>query len=119
MIGFNVAGVVVRFHFENNGLTVANINNTCVLTGAADHLGAGGGQRAKPFFGGLIRAVLVPHSRKNTQFSERWGTADDLKNAVVFVGGKPVCSDQIRRECGFGHGAKSPLCGVGYLLEQL
>ena len=51
LMRFDIAGVIVAFHFENNGLTVADIDNTCIFTRPANDLWPRGGQRAQPFLG--------------------------------------------------------------------
>ena len=43
------AGVVVAFHLEDHGLTIADIDHARVLARPADHLWSGGGQGAQPF----------------------------------------------------------------------
>ena len=48
LIGFDVAGVVVRFHLEHKRLTVPDIDDARVLTRTAYDLRAGGGQGAQP-----------------------------------------------------------------------
>ena len=85
----------MAFHLENNGLAVANIHDASVFTGAANDLRTLGGQGAQPFLGGFVGAMLIPHRRENTQLGEGRRAADDVQNAVVFVGRKAVGCDQV------------------------
>ena len=49
LIGFDVAGVVVAFHFEDDRLAVTNVDHTCILARTTNHLWAFCGKSAKPF----------------------------------------------------------------------
>ena len=103
LIGFDVRGVVVAFHFENHGLTVADINNACVFAGATDNLRASRRQLAKVDLGRFVRTVFVPHRRENTKFGEGGFASDNFEDAVVFVGFDPVCINQFGRDGRFLH----------------
>ena len=49
LVGFDIGRVVMAFHFENQRLAVADIDDTRVFARSADHLRALGRQRAQPF----------------------------------------------------------------------
>ena len=54
LVGLNIRGVVVAFHFKDDRLTIANIDDTGILAWAANDLWASCRQCAKPFFRGFI-----------------------------------------------------------------
>jgi hypothetical protein len=85
LIGLDVRGMVVALHLEDQRLAVADVDDSGVFAGAADHLGAGGRQGAEPLLRGLVGAVLVPHRRKDAEFGECRGAADEVEDALVFV----------------------------------
>ena len=49
LVGFDVGGVVVAFHLEDDALAIADIDDARVLAGAADYLWPVGWQGAEPF----------------------------------------------------------------------
>ena len=49
LIGFDVGGVVVALHLEDNGLTIVNVDHPGILTGALQHARTFGRQGAEPF----------------------------------------------------------------------
>jgi hypothetical protein len=104
LMRFDVAGVVVAFHLEDQRQPVADIDDAGILARAADHLRALGGQGAQPFLRRLVGTMLVPHRGKDAEFGEAGFAADDLQDAVVFVGLQPVGGDKFRRDLRFGHG---------------
>jgi hypothetical protein len=89
--------VIVAFHFENHSLPVANINNTGILTGAANHLWPFGGQGAEPFFRGFIGAMLIPHGREDAHFRKARVPAYDFENAIVLVWAQPMGGNKVGR----------------------
>ena len=93
----------MAFHFENNGLAVADIDDAGVLARAANHLRASGGQLLEVDFGGLVRAMLVPHGREHTQFGEGRFTVQDTQNFGVFVIVDAMGSNQFGGDSGVLH----------------
>jgi hypothetical protein len=100
----DVAGVVVAFHLEDDGLPVADIDHAGVLAGAADHLRAGGRQLLQVDLRRLVGTMLVPHRRKDAQFGERGLSAQDVQQPLPFIRLDPVRGDQFGGDCGFRHG---------------
>ena len=60
--------------------------------------GPGGRQRLQPFLRGFVRAVLVPHRREDAELGEARLAADQVEDALVFVGLQPVRGDEFRRD---------------------
>ena len=85
----------MAFHFENNALAIADIDDARVFTGAADHLWAGCGQGTEPFLGGLVGTMLVPHGREDAKLGEGRLASDDVEDTLVFVGLEAVSRDQL------------------------
>ena len=73
----------MAFHLEDDALAVTDVHDTCVFTGAADDLWTFRREGAQPFFGRLIRTMLVPHRRKYTEFGERGFTPNNFQDARV------------------------------------
>ena len=94
LIRLDVRWVVVAFHLEDDCLTIANIHDACIFAGAANDAGAGGGQRAQPFLGGFVRAMLVPHGREDAKFGQRRFATDEIEDALVFVGLQAMFGDK-------------------------
>ena len=67
LVGLDEARVVVRFHLEDDGLSVADIDDAGILARPLDDALAGGRQGAQPLLGALVRAVLVPHRREDAE----------------------------------------------------
>ena len=101
LIGLDVARVVVALHLEHAGEPVADVDDAGVLARPLDHPGRRGRQRAQMDLRGLVRAVLVPHRREDAELGERRLAADQLANALVFVGLEAVRGDQRRRDLDF------------------
>ena len=104
LVGFDVGGVVVALHLEDQRLAIADIDHACVFAGAADHLRAIGGQGAQPFLGGLVGAMLVPHGRENAHLGVVWLAPEDVDDLGVFLGGEPVAGDKVGRDGWILHG---------------
>ena len=102
LVGFDVGGVVVALHLEDAGIAVADVDHAGVLTRALDDPGRGGRQRAQVQPRGFVRAVLVPHGREDAEFGEGRRAADEIEDALVFVGLQPVRGDEVWRDLGFG-----------------
>ena len=117
LIGLDIAGVVVAFHLEDHGLTVADIDDAGILAGAADHLRAGRGQGAQPFLRGFVGTMLVPHRREDAKFGKRRLAPDDLQHARVFVGLQPVRCNQLFGDLRLVHIV--PRMVLGHVLEQM
>ncbi len=103
LVGLDIGGVVVALHLEDQRLAVADVDDAGVLAGAADHLGAGGGQGAQPFLRGLVGAMLVPHRREDAELGQGRRAADQVEDAVVFVGLQPVGGDHRGGDFGILH----------------
>src|SRR5690606_14707010 len=69
----------------------------------ADHLRPRGGQGAEPFLRGLVGTMLVPHRREDAKLGEGRNPADDLKDALIFVGLQPVRGNQVLGDRWFLH----------------
>ena len=104
LVGFDIGRVVVAFHLKDDSLTVADIDDACVFTGAADDLRASSGQGAQPLLRGLVGTMLVPHGRKDAQFGKIRRASDDRQDAFVLVRLKPVCGNQVWRDNRILHG---------------
>ena len=107
LMRFDVAGVVVAFHLEDDRLAIANIYHARIFARTADHLRPGGGQGAQPAFGRLVGTMLVPHGRKDAKFGECRLATDDAQQPVPFVRLDPVGGHQVGCDLGFGHGSNS------------
>ncbi len=99
LIGLDVGRVVVALHLEDEGhlaavRAFADVDDARVLAGAADHLGASGGEGAQPALRALVGAVLVPHRREDAEFGQRRRAADEVEDALVLVRLQPVRGDQ-------------------------
>src|SRR5262245_4560487 len=95
LIGLDVARVIVALHLEHAGKPVADIDDPGIFTGPLDDPRAPGRQRAQMNFRGFVRAVLVPHGRKNAKFGERGFAADEFQDSVVFVRLEAVLGDKL------------------------
>ena len=105
LVGFDITRVVMAFHFENHGLSVADIDHTCVFSWTAYDLWPFCREGSQPFFGRLVRTVFIPHSRKDAKLREGRLAANDLKDALVFVRRKAMRFDQVWGDGGLGHGS--------------
>jgi len=54
LIGLNVGGMVVAFHFEHHAVTVVNIDNTRIFTRPLNDTRTFGWKRFQPLFGGFV-----------------------------------------------------------------
>ena len=113
LIGLDVARVVVALHLEHDGEPVADVDHAGILARALDHPRRLGRQAAQMHLGGLVRAVLVPHRREDAELGDGRLAADQLENALVFVGLEAVLGDQLGGDFGFvgiTGSVCSPLC---------
>ena len=117
LIGFDIGRVVVALHLKDHGLTVADIDHTSVFARTTDDLRAGGRQRAQPFLGRLVRAVLVPHGRKDTQFGERGFAVQNAQDFCVLIIVQAMCGNDVFGDLRFGH-TGSPRRVIARLLGQ-
>ena len=104
LIGFDVGGMVVRFHFENRSQPVADIDDARILPRPADDVGGCRRQNTQPFARGLIRAMLAPHDGENAQFRESGFAAQNGENFSVFLRRQTMFGDRL------GGDAKSIFC---------
>ena len=123
LIGLDEGRVVVALHLEDHGQPVADVDDAGVLAGPADHPRAGGRQGPQPLLRRLVGAVLVPHGREDAELGQRRLAADQLEDALVFVGLQPVGGDEVGRDGGGGvhAGVQQPLeqrASVGAALER-
>ena len=101
LIGFDERGVVVALHLEDAGVAVANVDHAGVLARTANHPGRLGRQLAQMDARRFVGAVLVPHGRENAELGEARPTADELQDALIFIGLEAVGGGQLRRDGGF------------------
>ena len=95
----------MALHLEDHRLTVADIDDACVLTGAADHLRAFRRQGAEPFLRGFVGAMLIPHRRKNAELGEGRNPPANLQYPLILVRLQPVFGGEGFVDFGFGgHG---------------
>jgi hypothetical protein len=90
LVGLDVGGVVVALHLEDHGLPVADVDDAGILARPLDHLGPLGRQGAEVDARRLVRAVLVPHRREDAELGEGRAAPQQVENAPVLVGLKPV-----------------------------
>ena len=98
LVGLDVGGVVVALHLEDHAVAVADVDDAGILARTLDDPRPGGRQRAQPFLRGFVRAVLVPHRREDAELGEARLAADQVEDALVFVGLQPVRGDEFRRD---------------------
>ena len=102
LIGFDVAGVVVRFHFEDRGLAIADVDHAGVFARTADHPGGFGGKLLEVEAARFIAAMLRPHHREYAELDHIRLTPQRVQHAGIFFFRQPVGCDDI---CGdLGHG---------------
>ena len=101
LIGLDVARVVVALHLEHASQAVADVDDAGILARPLDHMRALGRQRAQMDLGGFVRAVLVPHRRKDAELGQARLAADQVEHALVFVRLEAVFGDQFGGDFGF------------------
>ena len=97
----DVAGVVMAFHLEDGGLPIADVDHAGVLARAADDPGSLGRQFLQVEAARLVRAVLRPHDREDTEFDKVRLSTKGVQNALVFFGIEAVRLDDVRGD--FAH----------------
>ena len=111
LVWLDIAGVVVRFHLEDGGLTIADVDHAGVFAGAADHPGRLGGQLLQVEAAGFVRAMFRPHHRKYAQFQQVGLAAHGVKDALVFLWVEAVRGDDLWGDggvCGCGAHGSAP-----------
>ena len=116
LVGLDVGGVIVRFHFEGDGPAVADIDDAGVFADAGQHAGAhlvGGGfaEVTQVDLGRLVRAVLAPHHRVHRQLGVGGSAAKDLADPLVLV----VFETQLSKRLRLVGGDRGMLDGVDRL----
>ncbi len=94
LIGLDIARVVMALHLEHASQAVADIDDSGILARALDDVRPLGRQAAQMHFGGLVRAVLVPHRRKNAELGQARFAADQVEHALILVRLEAVLGDQ-------------------------
>ncbi len=89
--------MIVRFDFECDRKTIANIDDACVFFSSSNENARRFGrkpfqQRPRVF----VRAMLAPHDRKNTEFSNVGLASENTFNALVFLESETVFLDNLR-----------------------
>ena len=100
LVGLDEGGMVVALHLEDDGVTIADVDDAGVLARPLDHLRALGRQLAEPHARGFVGAVLAPHHRENAELGQRGCAAQNAEQPLIFVGREPVLGDHIRRNGG-------------------
>ena len=70
--------------------------------GPLDHPGRAGRQLAQVQARGFVGTMLVPHRRENAELGAARHPADELDDALVFVGLQAVFGDDFRGDLGLG-----------------
>ena len=102
LIGFDVGRVIVAFHLEDGGLSIANVDHACIFARAANHPRGGGRQFFQVKAGGFIGAMLRPHDREDTKFGQVRLPTHGAQNACIFFGREAVFGDDFGRDLGHG-----------------
>ena len=116
---FDVGGVVVRFHLEDDGITVAEIDDTGIFAGTLDDLGPGRRQRLQPDAGRFVRAVLAPHHREDAEFANQRFASEDIEEALIFLRFEAVLGDGFGRDLRRGLGGHRALVKWGIYGEGI
>jgi len=113
LVGFDVGGMVVAFHLEDDAVAVADVDDAGILARPLDHPRPRRGQGAQPFLRGFVGAVLVPHGRKDAELGEARLAADQRQDPPVLVRFQAVGGNEIAGDggvAGRGHDAVRPVC---------
>jgi hypothetical protein len=95
LIGLDIARVVVALHLEHDGQPIADIDHPGILARPLDHPRRARRQSAQMHFRGLVRAMLVPHRRKDAELREARRAPDQIENALVLVRLEPMLGDKL------------------------
>ncbi len=85
LVGLDERGVVMRFHLEDAGLAIVDIDDAGVFARAADDARAGHRELAQMFARGFVRAVLRPHDAENAELDIVRLAAETVEDDLVFV----------------------------------
>src|SRR5205814_3328544 len=109
----------VRFDFERNGKTIADIDDAGVLARPLQDVLPLARQFLQVDARALIGAVLAPHNAENAQFRERRLAPEQPQNLVVFRSSELMSLDHIRRDLGheFDVARTGTLTGVAVTSE--
>ena len=104
LIGLDEGGMVVALHLEDEARPSPMSITPAFSPGPWMTHGALVGSVAQCMLRGFVGAVLVPHRREDAELGEGRLAADQVQDALVFVGLQPVLGDQLRgdgeRRCG-------------------
>jgi hypothetical protein len=100
--GLHVAGVIVRFHFEDGGQAVADVDDTGIFTGPLQDLRRARGEALEMNAAGFVGTMLAPHDAENTELGEIGFPAQNLLDAGVLLGSDAVLGDERERHRNFG-----------------
>ena len=95
LIGLDERWMIMAFHLEDAGLSIANIDDAGIFTRTLNDPWRFRRQFAQMQARGFIRAMLVPHSRENTELGKSGRAADQLENAIVFIGLEAVFGNEL------------------------
>jgi hypothetical protein len=77
--------MVVALHLEDDRKTIANRDDASVLPGSLDYPGSRDRQLLEVDFGGLVRAVLVPHRGENPKLGQGRFATNEHEDPLVFL----------------------------------
>src|SRR5207244_2561486 len=103
LVGLDERRVVMALDLEDDGVAIADIDDSGVLARAADHLRAGGRQLLEPDFRGFVGTVLAPHCGDDAELGQVRGAAEDGAGAGKFVGREAHFRREIRGDVGADH----------------
>ena len=98
----------MRFDLESTGPTVANVDDSRILSRPLQHVATARRQPFQMHARRLVRTMFAPHDTENAEFSESgFATAQKPLDFLVFVGSEAVLPNDLWRKCrrrGGGHG---------------
>ena len=105
LIGFDIAGVVVRLHLEDRRLPVTNVDHASIFSRAANHPRGLGRQFFQMDARAFIAAMLRPHHRENAKLDQIGLAPHCIQDALIFFLGKAMVGDDLRGDLGgsLGH----------------
>ena len=107
LIGLDEARVVMAFHLEDDGLSVADVDDAGILARPHQHPRRLGRQPAQVDARRLVGTVLVPHRREDAELGEGRLAPDQLQDALVFVRLEAVAGDEVGRDFGLVEGHRN------------
>ncbi len=117
LVGLDIGGVVVALHLEDDAIAVVDVDDAGIFARSLDDARSLGRQGAQPLLRGLVGAVLVPHRRENAELGECRLAADQIEDALVFIGLQAVRGNEFRGDrdgVGNGHGSAGVLADNGF-----